>query len=486
MKRKLLCLLLALVLTAACVLPSYAAYSDTVGHWAAADIARATALGLFSGVSDTQFAPDQTMDRAMVVSVLSRLAKISTAEWSDWTNFLTYKFTDVKRSAYYSVPLAWAILHGIASGTSSTTFSPTKSVTREEIATMFCNFLDKEGYTLRNSGAAAPSFSDSSSISSWAKDSVTRLAKAGIIAGIDDGKGGVKFSPQKNATRAECASLFCRLYDAMMRSFTPTYATSVTLSSKKLTLDAGSSSTLTATLAPASATNKTVVWFSSDASVAKVNNSGKVTGVKAGTARIFAASDKAYAICEVTVNKAGAGLASSSMSYEEKCIFVFGKTLSGGENSGVWRTVYSTQAEAQANQVYITVPVWVVSNGQKVSSTRYFQIHKNLAATVQQIFQEIYDSPEKPAISAVGGWRWRSYETSEHNMGTALDLSPDANPYVYAGADPYSAGYRPGENPYSIPIGGTIDQIFAKYGFKRGIYWNSGNKDYMHYSFFGW
>ncbi|MBR4132477.1 MAG: M15 family peptidase, partial [Oscillospiraceae bacterium] len=45
--------------------------------------------------------------------------------------------------------------------------------------------------------------------------------------------------------------------------------------------------------------------------------------------------------------------------------------------------------------------------------------------------------------------------------------------------------YSPGTNEYSIPVGGEIDQIFAKYGFTRGIYWRSGYKDYMHYSFFG-
>jgi hypothetical protein len=34
-------------------------------------------------------------------------------------------------------------------------------------------------------------------------------------------------------------------------------------------------------------------------------------------------------------------------------------------------------------------------------------------------------------------------------------------------------------------VGGEIEQIFAKYGFTRGIYWKSGYKDYMHFSFFG-
>ena len=45
--------------------------------------------------------------------------------------------------------------------------------------------------------------------------------------------------------------------------------------------------------------------------------------------------------------------------------------------------------------------------------------------------------------------------------------------------------FDPENDPYSIPVGGEIEQIFEKYGFTRGIYWKSGYKDYMHFSFFG-
>ena len=45
--------------------------------------------------------------------------------------------------------------------------------------------------------------------------------------------------------------------------------------------------------------------------------------------------------------------------------------------------------------------------------------------------------------------------------------------------------WKPGEDPYSIPLDGEVARIFAKYGFKQGAYWNSGAKDYMHFSFFG-
>ena len=45
--------------------------------------------------------------------------------------------------------------------------------------------------------------------------------------------------------------------------------------------------------------------------------------------------------------------------------------------------------------------------------------------------------------------------------------------------------YDPKNNPYSFEVGGEVEQIFSKYGFTWGIYWKSGYKDYMHFSFFG-
>ena len=78
--------------------------------------------------------------------------------------------------------------------------------------------------------------------------------------------------------------------------------TSVTLSQNQLSLGVGASATLTAAVAPADATNKALVWSSSDASVATVKE-GAVTGVGEGSATITArsADGAASATCAVTV-----------------------------------------------------------------------------------------------------------------------------------------------------------------------------------------
>ena len=79
--------------------------------------------------------------------------------------------------------------------------------------------------------------------------------------------------------------------------------TGVSLNKQTLSLVEGDSETLTATVAPSNATNKAVSWKSSYASVASVDNSGKVTAVKAGSATITVTTTDGSktATCSVTV-----------------------------------------------------------------------------------------------------------------------------------------------------------------------------------------
>lgn len=82
--------------------------------------------------------------------------------------------------------------------------------------------------------------------------------------------------------------------------------TGVTLDKKTLSLDTGSNNTatLTATVDPTKATDKTVIWKSSDDKIATVDNNGKVTAVKKGTAVITVTTNdgKFTDTCTVTVS----------------------------------------------------------------------------------------------------------------------------------------------------------------------------------------
>lgn len=88
----------------------------------------------------------------------------------------------------------------------------------------------------------------------------------------------------------------------------PVYVTDITMKNT-LSLTQGSSKTLKANVVPENASDKTLIWKSSDESVATVSSKGKVTAEKCGYAKITCKSDdkKGYSeVCEITVKPAKA------------------------------------------------------------------------------------------------------------------------------------------------------------------------------------
>jgi len=149
---------------------------------------------------------------------------------------------------------------------------------------------------------------------------------------------------------------------------------------------------------------------------------------------------------------------------------------------------YQTSEEAKKHLVSVSVDVWVLgSNGMKTTSKRNVTVNKGIANTVVQIFKEIYNGPEKFPIKDLGGYAWRSSETSEHRWGLAIDINASEN-YMIRSDGSVVAGsfWKPGDSPYSIlPIGDVVN-TFKKYGFSwGGDAWSMSN-DYMHVSFLGW
>lgn len=129
-RKRALSLLLVLVMLLG-VLPAGAAaaevYQDVPsGHWASDYIARVAEQGLMVGTSDTTFAPEETITRAMFVTILARYAKAET------DNNAETAFADVPAGQYYTGAVAWAAANGIVNGTSAVTFAPNDPVTREQ------------------------------------------------------------------------------------------------------------------------------------------------------------------------------------------------------------------------------------------------------------------------------------------------------------------------------------------------------------------
>ena len=106
----------------------------------------------------------------------------------------------------------------------------------------------------------------------------------------------------------------------------PTVAvTGVSLNKTTASLEVGESAALSATIAPANATNKAVTWKSSNTAVATVDTTGKVTGVAAGTATITVTTKDGSktATCTVTVKHIADGFTTDIDGWE---------TTDGGEH----------------------------------------------------------------------------------------------------------------------------------------------------------
>lgn len=172
-------------------------FSDVpANQWYASAVSYVTQRGLFSGVSETQFAPSQSMTRGMLVSMLYRFNGTSHTGSSP--------FADVSSNAWYGNAVSWAYANNLVSGVSDTSFAPNTPITREQAAVMLARYLKFSGVALES---GTPDFQDTASISGYAKESVGAMQKAGLLSGDNEGN----FRPDAQITRAEIASIFMRL-----------------------------------------------------------------------------------------------------------------------------------------------------------------------------------------------------------------------------------------------------------------------------------
>ena len=476
MKNRLLSALIAALMLLAAIPTVRAAFSDTEDHWAESYIEKAVSLGLFSGVSDTEFAPNETMTRGMFVTVLGRLEGIDPEAWQGDT--APQFFDDVPADAYFAPYVSWGVCNGIVNGMSETAFEPDTPVTRQQMAKLVAFYAARMNYGLRPAQDEVPeSFADQSDIAPWAVDSVEALRESAILNGAPDQNGALCFFPEKTATRAECAAVFCRLAEALLKPFLPAeQPKGIAFTETACELSVGESRRLTVTFTPEG--DFPLVWRSSAPAVVSVDENGVLQAHTVGTATVSAyTANGLSASCIVTCPDEE--LANGEESYAEKCIRVFGEVVDDP------RLYYTDRASAEADMEKVTVQVWDIgTNGQKYTREFVLVVHKNLAPTIRALFRELYQGEERFPIKQLGGFSWSG--KSEHSIGCAIDINPVENYYCDPDGNPIVGSYwKQGEDPYSIPLDGELVRIMKKYGFTQGIYWRSGYKDYMHFSFFG-
>ncbi|MFA9424176.1 MAG: S-layer homology domain-containing protein, partial [Sedimentibacter sp.] len=255
--------------------------------------------GLAAGNSGGSFNPDGNATRAEFVTMANNLFEFS--EISD------INFADVNANDWYYPEVQKAFNAGYTVGVKETMFAPNDDLTREQAAVMISRIMKLESDT-----AAADVFTDKSQISNWALGLVGAAAKAEIFKGCDDNS----FKPQNPITVAEAVIVFDRVRIKIDESVDDTNETDTTSSNSSSSSSSSNSSnssnkvsvtavavsttassiyvgqiiTLTSTVNPTNATNKTIVWsVTNGTGNASIDSStGLLTAIEVGTVTVTA------------------------------------------------------------------------------------------------------------------------------------------------------------------------------------------------------
>lgn len=170
-----------------------AAEGDLPSSWAAGQLSQAAVAGIVPDSFESRYT--QAATRAEFCALAVRLYEKVTGEtitqratFSDTTDFNVQKMAGL----------------GVVNGVGNGNFDPGGTLTREQAATILARLAEAMGHPLPQ---AAPSFSDSAAISSWAAAGVGQVQAAGIMAGD-----GSAFTPQSAYTREQCILTALRLY----------------------------------------------------------------------------------------------------------------------------------------------------------------------------------------------------------------------------------------------------------------------------------
>lgn len=178
-------------------------------HWAYSVIDEASDDGIMNGKAAGVFAPNATLTRAEYATMLYNLAPESDVMKLVHGSTADNGLYDVDGNAWYADTVSWAVARGVFKNNDGS-FSPNRTITREEMAVATYEFLHKycDGKFVLDS--IYKGFTDDAAFSSSAnRDKVYILVNNGIIAEKSDGS----FDPQGSLTRAEAAAMAVRVAD---------------------------------------------------------------------------------------------------------------------------------------------------------------------------------------------------------------------------------------------------------------------------------
>ena len=179
-----------------------AAYTDIPTDWAKEGICFVIENGLMVGTTSTTFAPKDTLTRAMLVTVLYRMAGSPAVDAPSG-------FTDVADGQWYSDAIAWAAANGIVNGVGNNRFAPSEPVTREQLAAIFFRYAKAEA----PEADVLSGYPDAEAISTYARDAMAWAVSTGLVTGSKEADG-TYLAPQGLAAREQAAAILMRYVKA--------------------------------------------------------------------------------------------------------------------------------------------------------------------------------------------------------------------------------------------------------------------------------
>ena len=152
-------------------------FPDIAGHPNQAAIEALAARGIINGMTDTTFAPDETMTRAQFATIVVR--GLGLPEQT------TQVFDDVKAGDWFAPYVGSAYAYGIVKGKSATRFDPNGTITRQEAAVMVARAAKLCGLDTELDAAAVrdalAQFTDYVTAGDWARQELAFCYRQGIL-----------------------------------------------------------------------------------------------------------------------------------------------------------------------------------------------------------------------------------------------------------------------------------------------------------------
>ncbi len=205
-KRRILSALLAFITAAGTAMGAASVataaespYKDvSTKRWSFDEIMYATENGYMNGKGGGLFAPEETMTRAMVVTVLYRFQGEPEVTFQP-------RFTDVKAKDWYSSAIMWAAENGIVNGVETDKFAPMEDVTRQQLAAILMRYAPMECIK-DDSRKDIAGYKDYKKVQAYARDAMSWANATGLITGVTT----TTLEPAKGATREQFAVILKR------------------------------------------------------------------------------------------------------------------------------------------------------------------------------------------------------------------------------------------------------------------------------------